>query len=103
MLTAIIISIISCIGLVFSLTKKGLFQKFITIGLAFSAFIVWADNRDIFFVSIILELGLALISIIYALIVKKLKFLDCIAFGSFGITLMLVTLCIIQLYHTQAK
>ncbi|HLS71751.1 MAG TPA: hypothetical protein VK027_08815 [Chitinophagaceae bacterium] len=103
MLTAIIISIISCIGLVFSLTKKGLFQKFITIGLAFSAFIVWADNRDIIFVSIILQLGFALISIIYALIVKRLKFLDRIAIGSIGITLMLGTIWIIQRYPGQAK
>ncbi len=74
-----------------------------TVGLAISVLIIWVGDKNVLLVSILLQLGLAFISTIYALTVKGLKSIDRIAVATIGIVLTLGTLAIIQHYPGQGE
>lgn len=101
MTATILTSLISVIGLIFSLTKTGLFQKIITIGLAISVLIIWIGNKNFLFVGLLLQVCFAVISTIYSATVKELKIIERITIATMGMVLMLGTLSIILHYPGQ--
>lgn len=97
----LIITAISVLGLIFSFKKEGLFQKIITIGLTISVLFLLTGDSNFLLGSLLLQLVLAITSVIYALIVKELKIIDRIAISSIGILFALGTLTIINHYPGQ--
>jgi hypothetical protein len=102
-ISAILIAASSVIGLYFSLRKTGFFQKFISVGLAVSVFITWIGNKDSLLVSLLLQVGLAFVSIIYAFSVNGLKVVDRFSIAAIGLVLTLGTLTIILHYPGQME
>ena len=103
MISLILISIFSVIGLFFSLKNEGLFQKIITIGLSISVFIAWAGNSSILLVSLLIQLIFGVISAIYALKVSGLSLIERISIGITGLLVSVGTLGIINHYPWQLE
>lgn len=103
MASAILILIISLIGLILSLKKDGYFQKIITVGLVISVSIIWVGDRNSLLASVLLQLGLAFLSVIYAIIAKGVKIIDRIVIAIVGLILTFGTLAIIQHYPGQKE
>jgi hypothetical protein len=73
------------------------------VGLAVSVFITWIGNKDSLLVSLLLQVGLAFVSIIYAFSVNGLKVVDRFSIAAIGLVLTLGTLTIILHYPGQME
>ncbi len=101
MTQAIIITIASILGLIFSMTNKGFFQKFITVGLSISIFIILFGDSNTSLIGILLQLVLAFVSLIYSLTVKGQSIAQRITIGLTGPILTIGTLIKIHHYYGQ--
>ena len=101
LITTILLSLLSIVGVIYSLTGRGVFQKVISIGLCVSVLMIWSSDKDVLSISMFLQLGLGIATVIYALIVKVLNASERITVGITGLIMTLGTLADIQHYPGQ--